>query len=127
MSKIPRGPAFEAGLKVRSEVLGREYVERALEVQQSTGKRLGEVFRQRFTELAERCSIVSEVRVAGCMIGIDLKVEGTPAVSACMERQLLINCTHGHVIRLLPALNLTVEQAHEGCDILCEVLERMAG
>jgi acetylornithine/succinyldiaminopimelate/putrescine aminotransferase len=91
------------------------------------GLRLGEVFRQRFTELAERCPLVSEVRVAGCMIGIDLKVDGTPAVQACLERQLLINCTHGHVIRLLPALNLSVEQAHEGCDILCEVLERMAG
>jgi acetylornithine/N-succinyldiaminopimelate aminotransferase len=90
------------------------------------GLKLGEVFRKRFTELAARLPLISEVRVAGCMIGIDLKVDGTAAVQACMERQLLINCTHGHVLRLLPALNLSVEQAHEGCDIIGEVLERIA-
>ena len=44
-----------------------------------------------------------------------------------MERNLLINCTHGTVIRLLPAMNLTEEQAHEGCDILGEVLKKQAG
>jgi acetylornithine/N-succinyldiaminopimelate aminotransferase len=90
------------------------------------GLKLGEVFRKRFTELAARLPLISEVRVAGCMIGIDLKVDGTAAVQACLERQLLINCTHGHVLRLLPALNLSVEQAHEGCDIIGEVLERIA-
>ncbi len=91
------------------------------------GLRVGEVFRQRFTELAVNCPLVSEVRVAGCMIGVELKIDGTPAVQACLERQLLINCTHGHVLRLLPALNLTVAQAHQGCDIIAEVLQRMAG
>jgi acetylornithine/N-succinyldiaminopimelate aminotransferase len=90
------------------------------------GLKLGEVFRKRFTELAARLPLISDVRVAGCMIGLDLKVDGTAAVQACMERQLLINCTHGHVLRLLPALNLSVEQAHEGCDIIGEVLERIA-
>jgi acetylornithine/succinyldiaminopimelate/putrescine aminotransferase len=39
-----------------------------------------------------------------------------------MERRLLINCTQGTVLRLLPAVNLTVEHAHEGLDILSEVL-----
>lgn len=91
------------------------------------GLRVGEVFRQRFTELAGHCPLVSEVRVAGCMIGVDLKIDGAPAVQACLERQLLINCTHGHVLRLLPALNLTVEQAHDGCDIVSDVLQRLAG
>ena len=50
-------------------------------------------------------------------------VEGAPIVKACLERKLLINCTHGTVIRLLPAMNLTEEQVHEGCDILAEVLK----
>jgi acetylornithine/succinyldiaminopimelate/putrescine aminotransferase len=42
-----------------------------------------------------------------------------------MERRLLINCTQGNVIRLLPAMNLTEEQAEQGCDILSEVLSQM--
>ena len=44
-------------------------------------------------------------------------------VQACMERKLLVNCTQGTVIRLLPAMNLTDEQADEGCDILAEVAQ----
>jgi 4-aminobutyrate aminotransferase-like enzyme len=34
----------------------------------------------------------------------------------------LINCTHGTVLRLLPALNLSDDQLDEGCDILDGVL-----
>ena len=40
------------------------------------------------------------------MIGIELAIEGAPTVKACLERRLLINCTHGTVIRLLPAMTL---------------------
>lgn len=89
-------------------------------------QRVSGAFRSRLTELSQRCNIIREVRIVGMMIGIDLAVEGTPVVQACMERNLLINCTQGTVIRLLPAMNLTEEQAHEGCDILAQVLEQTA-
>jgi acetylornithine/N-succinyldiaminopimelate aminotransferase len=83
---------------------------------------IGERFRERLTALKERCPQVKEVRVMGAMIGMELTVEGTPVVQKCLERRLLINCTHGTVIRLLPALTLTDEQLDEGCDILERVL-----
>jgi acetylornithine/succinyldiaminopimelate/putrescine aminotransferase len=54
-------------------------------------------------------------------------MEGAPVVQACMDRRLLINCTHGNVIRLLPAMVLTDTQANEGCDILAEVLREQSG
>ncbi len=88
---------------------------------------LAEIFRTRLTELAGQCEIIREVRVAGMMIGIELSVEGAAAVKACMERGLLINCTHATVIRLLPAMTLSDEQLHQGCDILAEVLKAQAG
>jgi acetylornithine/N-succinyldiaminopimelate aminotransferase len=56
------------------------------------------------------------------MIGIELSVDGAPVVQQCLQRRLLINCTHQTVLRLLPALNLTDEQLDEGCGILEEVL-----
>ena len=65
-------------------------------------------------------------RVLGVMIGAELSIDGGPVVKACMDRKLLINCTHGTVLRLLPALNLTEQQAHEGCDILAEALKEQA-
>jgi acetylornithine/succinyldiaminopimelate/putrescine aminotransferase len=88
--------------------------------------RLGELFRQRLTQLQGECGIIREVRVAGLMIGVELAVEGARAVEECLRRRLLINCTHKTVIRLLPAMTLEESQVHEGCDILAEVLKAQA-
>jgi acetylornithine/succinyldiaminopimelate/putrescine aminotransferase len=52
-----------------------------------------------------------------------LTVPGAPVVEACLKRRLLVNCTQGNVIRLLPAMNLAPEQVEEGCDILAQALD----
>jgi acetylornithine/N-succinyldiaminopimelate aminotransferase len=87
---------------------------------------LGDLFRQRLLELQQRCEIIRDVRVVGLMIGVELAVEGAPAVEACMRRGVLINCTQGNVLRLLPAMTLTDQEAQQGCDVLAEVLEELA-
>jgi predicted acetylornithine/succinylornithine family transaminase len=89
-------------------------------------KKLSARFRQHFEMLQQKLPIIDEVRVCGMMIGIDLKIESAPAVKKCMERGLLINATHDTVVRLLPALNISEEDAEEGCAILTEVLQEMA-
>jgi acetylornithine/N-succinyldiaminopimelate aminotransferase len=89
-------------------------------------RQLGELFRERLQTLRGECDLIREVRVLGVMIGVELAIEGAPIVKGCLERRLLINCTQGTVIRLLPAMNLTAEQAHEGLDILTDVLKRAA-
>jgi acetylornithine/N-succinyldiaminopimelate aminotransferase len=83
---------------------------------------VGEGFRRHFEALGGRCPWIREVRVKGCMIGVELSVDGTPFVQQCLQKGLLINCTHQTVLRLLPALNLTDEQVEEGCRILENVL-----
>ena len=90
-------------------------------------QRVGAAFRERLEALQCECEIIREVRGVGVMIGIELSIEGAPTVRTCMERRLLVNCTHGTVIRLLPAMNLTEDEVHHGCDILAEVLKRQAG
>jgi predicted acetylornithine/succinylornithine family transaminase len=85
-------------------------------------EQLETAFRQRFETLKTRCPQIQEVRAKGAMIGIEVSVDGTAVVAACLQRRLLVNCTHGTVIRLLPALNLTDAQLDEGCGILEEVL-----
>lgn len=86
--------------------------------------RLGEIFKQRLTELKSQCELVKEVRVLGVMIGLELSIDGTPVVQGCMDERLLVNCTHGTVIRLLPAMNLSEQQVHDGCDILAKVIKQ---
>ena len=93
----------------------------------ANARKLAACFLARLEQLRQECDVIRAVRVLGLMIGIELSIEGAATVRACMERRLLVNCTHGTVIRLLPAMNLTEEQLHEGCDILAEVLKNQAG
>ncbi|HLN31371.1 MAG TPA: aspartate aminotransferase family protein [Gemmataceae bacterium] len=85
-------------------------------------EQIGARFQDRLQALRRRCPRVQEIRVKGAMIGIELSMEGTPIVQQCLERRLLINCTHGTVLRLLPALTLTDEELDQGCAVLEEVL-----
>jgi acetylornithine/N-succinyldiaminopimelate aminotransferase len=84
--------------------------------------RLEKLFHERFDALQKRCPLIQDIRIKGVMIGIELSCDGTAIVDQCLQRQLLINCTHGNVIRLLPALNLADDQLKAGCDILDDVL-----
>jgi acetylornithine/N-succinyldiaminopimelate aminotransferase len=52
--------------------------------------------------LASRFDFIREVRGEGLIIGIDLSIEGAPLVAEALRQGLLINCTHDHIIRLLP-------------------------
>ncbi len=83
---------------------------------------MGSRFSERLEALRPRCPWIQDIRVKGAMIGVELSVEGTPIVEQCLQRRLLINCTHGTVLRLLPALTLADGQLAEGCSILEEVL-----
>jgi predicted acetylornithine/succinylornithine family transaminase len=85
-------------------------------------RQLSEQFRSRLTALQQENDVIREVRVLGLMIGLELAVPGAPVVEACLKRKLLVNCTQGNVIRLLPAMNLTPEQVDEGCDVLAQAL-----
>lgn len=85
---------------------------------------LGEFFSERFTALQQDVGIIKEVRVCGVMVGIELSIDGGAIVSECMKRGLLVNCTQGSVIRLLPAMNLNEELAESGFEILADVLRQ---
>jgi acetylornithine/N-succinyldiaminopimelate aminotransferase len=83
---------------------------------------LGEAFRTQLAPLVDGLPFVKELRVCGLMIGVELTIPGAPIVQACLDRGLLINCTQGNVIRLLPAMTLTDEELESGCEILIAAL-----
>jgi predicted acetylornithine/succinylornithine family transaminase len=83
---------------------------------------LGEAFRTQLAPLVDELPFVKELRVRGLMIGLELTVPGAPIVQRCLDSGLLINCTQGNVIRLLPAMTLTDEELENGCDILIAAL-----
>jgi predicted acetylornithine/succinylornithine family transaminase len=53
-------------------------------------------------KLAARFDFIREVRGQGLMLAVDLSCEGAPIVQEALRRGVLINCTHDHILRLLP-------------------------
>ena len=111
-------------IAARAGIAALEMIER--EQLLDHAKVISALFEKRLNELAQSLDLIREVRVRGLMIGIELTKEGAPVVEKCLERGLLINCTQGSVLRLLPAMNLTEEQAQEGCDLLAAVVTQYA-
>ncbi len=60
------------------------------------------------------------------IIGVVLKHDARPVVDACMKDRLIVNGTAGNVLRLLPPLNLTREEADAGLAIIERALQGSA-
>ncbi len=111
--------ACRAGLAAIETIEDEQLLER--------GRAIGERFRGYFENLREELpGLIREVRALGVMIGVDLTIDASNVVTECLKQRLLVNATHGHVLRLLPALNITDEQIDQGCAVLADVLRRSA-
>jgi acetylornithine/succinyldiaminopimelate/putrescine aminotransferase len=62
----------------------------------------GAELRAGLDKFAARFDFIREVRGEGLILGVDLTVAGGPFVQEALRRGLLINCTHDHILRLLP-------------------------
>lgn len=63
--------------------------------------------------LARQFDFIREVRGEGLIVGLDLSVEGAPFVEAALNRGLVINCTHDHILRFLPPLIVRAAQVND--------------
>ena len=77
----------------------------------------------RLNELKNKYSLIKDVRGLGLMAGMELNIEGKAIVEKCIEKGLLINCTHDKVLRLMPALNVTKKEIDKAVGILDNVLK----
>jgi acetylornithine/N-succinyldiaminopimelate aminotransferase len=83
---------------------------------------VGNYLMEELRAIARTSSRIVEVRGYGMIIGVVLNGEARPVVDACLKERLILNATAGNVLRLLPPLNLTVEQAQEGMAIIRRAL-----
>lgn len=77
----------------------------------------------RLREIAKGCPNVREVRGLGMIIGVVLNHEAKGVVEACLKEHLIVNATADNVLRLLPPLNLTREEADNGLAIIERALK----
>jgi acetylornithine/N-succinyldiaminopimelate aminotransferase len=81
-------------------------------------RRNGEYLHKRLRELPNTL----EIRGRGLMAGIQLAEPGEPFVQKALDAGLVINCTHGNVLRLLPPFIAGKAEIDEACSILAKVL-----
>jgi acetylornithine/N-succinyldiaminopimelate aminotransferase len=87
---------------------------------------MGEYLLDKLNLLKVAHPVIKDLRGIGLMFGIELSIDGKQVFEKCIERGLLINCTHEKVLRLMPALNISKNEIDKGVKILEEVLKECA-
>ena len=85
-------------------------------------KKMGDYLRGLLLALKDKYNFISDVRGLGLMLGVELNMEGKAIVQCCIEKGLLINCTHDKVLRIMPPLIVTKQEIDKAIKILDEVL-----
>ena len=67
---------------------------------------------------------VKQIRGMGMMIAVELNSDAPALVSDALHAGLLINVTQGNIVRLLPPLNLSDQEADELVSKLTTLLNR---
>lgn len=72
--------------------------------------------------------LIDEVRGKGLLIAIEFADPDKAAevYNLCREKKLLVNITQNRIIRLFPALNITLREMEEGLNILEEIIDSIA-
>ncbi len=86
-------------------------------------KVMGDFIHQQFAEAFKDNAAILNIRHAGLMIGIELDRPCAELVKLALANKLLINVTADRVIRLLPPLIITQEEAQELVKRLVSVVE----
>lgn len=104
--------ACAAGLVVLHEIADNGLMRQAGEI--------GGYLKSKFNELKTQFPhLIKDVRGIGCMLGVELTIEGQPIVDELQDRGILVNCTNTTVLRFLPPYIITREQ----CDTLINELK----
>lgn len=81
----------------------------------------GEYFKNELRKLQEKYpDKVTDVRGCGLMLGMEVAGEGKPIVESCLANNVIVNCTAGNVIRIVPPLIINKEEI----DIVVAALDK---
>jgi acetylornithine aminotransferase len=108
--------ACAAGLATVDTILKEKLAEQA--------RTMGDYLKQQFSSKLASSKNVVEIRGQGLMLAIELSAPCAELVDRAAEKGLLINVTAGSVIRLLPPLNITKDDADQLVEILSELIQQ---
>lgn len=91
-----------------------------------TARRSGEYLRRGLLQLEDRHPLVSGVRGAGLLLGLELdRPVAAEVVTAAARHGLLVNPVRPNIVRLMPALTITAEEIDEALRRLAAALDEV--
>ncbi len=87
---------------------------------------VGDHLERQLRALALKYPVILEVRGAGLIRGLELRIDATTIVDQAREHGLLVNRTDEKVVRLLPALNIEAADIDRAMEILDAVFASVA-
>jgi len=89
-------------------------------------KEMGKYLVDKLNVLVAKFDFLSNVKGKGLMLGVETILDDASKIVAdCIEEGLLINCTQGTILRIMPPINITKEEIDIAIDKLSKVLEKI--
>ncbi len=107
--------AARVGYEVIKNILSRDLLSHVNSV--------SEYMFTRLNDLKNRYPVIKEIRGKGLMIGMELETPCADIVKKALSEGLILNCTAGNTIRMVPPLTLSLETADKAVTILEKVLK----
>lgn len=108
--------ACRAGIAVFEAIDEEKMLDNVADIQKLMLKKL--------QSLKSKYNIITDLRGKGVMIGIQVAKNGMQIMQDCLKAGLIINCTKGDTLRMLPAINITPAEIDEGLAIFETILEK---
>jgi len=69
-------------------------------------KKMGEYLRSKLEGLKKKFSFITGIKGIGLMLGMELSIDAKDIFEECFKEKLLINCTQGKILRIMPPLTV---------------------
>ncbi|MBU4377260.1 MAG: aspartate aminotransferase family protein [Candidatus Omnitrophica bacterium] len=81
---------------------------------------MGAYLREKLEGLKKEFDFVKKIKGIALMIGVELSIDGKQIFNECRKRGLLINCTQGNILRIMPPLTVKKEDIDKAIKIIKE-------
>jgi predicted acetylornithine/succinylornithine family transaminase len=90
----------------------------------TAAQKMGAYLYKKLAQLKERYYIIKEIKGLGLMLGVELSKEAKIIYEQCLEKGLLLNYTHGNVLRIMPQLGVSKKEIDQAIRILEGVFKK---
>jgi acetylornithine/N-succinyldiaminopimelate aminotransferase len=89
--------------------------------------KMGKYLVSRLEGLKKDFDFIKGIKGRGLMLGVELSIDAMNIFEECFKRKLLINCTQGNILRIMPPLVVKKAEIDKAAGILREAMEAEKG